>query len=100
MELLITANGTTAFFLPAGSYRVDVGGTLGGSTVLALKAGASSDGSDHVAVTSDGTTAVTYATGAIPEPFILEGGGYFSVVTTDFSGSSGLSMTFRKAASA
>lgn len=98
MEFELTGNGTFPIHLPPGKYRYEISGTLGGSTAVALKAGPSADGSDHVACTYDGTptgTAISHASGAVPEPQVIQGGGYISLVVSSYSGSSDLLAIFR-----
>jgi len=100
MVIEIEADGTETIFLPAGLYSMDIEGTLAAAFSAELKTGNADDGSDHVAATDKNGTAIkwTGSSGAgIPEPSVTHGGRYFSVVTTGYSGSSGVQVNFRKA---
>ena len=96
MEVPITGNGTTAFFLRAGRWQLSFRGTIAAATVVALKSGEDATGANHVPVTSSVTDAAYQAiTGALPEPEILVGGGYYSFTTTDFGASAGVVAVLR-----
>ena len=97
MEQAVTANGTVAFFLPAGLWIPGVKGTLDAGASIALKAGHESDGSDHDAVTDKNGTAIAFTSASTQEPSVIHGGTYYSVVTTGYGSSADVFVTFRKA---
>lgn len=96
MEVPITANGTVAFWLRPGRWQLAFQGTIDTSTVIALKSGSDSTGANHVAVTSSVTDEAYQAiTGGLPEPEMVYGGCYYSLVTTDYGSSTGIQAVFR-----
>lgn len=97
MQVELTANGTTAFYVREGLWRVELLGTVDTSTTITLKSGPSSDGSDHVTILDDlGANMVWNASGG-PKPQFAKGSGYFSAVVANYDASANLVLIFRKA---
>ena len=93
----ISANGDLVFFLKAGLYEMSTEGTVGGSTQISLKGGGAADGTNHVQVTDVNGDNVQTTAGAHLEPTLVQGGGYRTLTTASYSGSSDLKVHFRRA---
>lgn len=95
MEVEITADGTEVVYVRDGVWCLDISATTwGGSTQVAIKAGAASDGSDHVPV-KDAFGDARVASENFGD-CICYGGKHYSFVTSSYSGSAGLVARFKR----